>query len=92
MPYPNLSAEDIEIVTLFFNYVDTDGDGYITVEEIKTACEVDIDGDGDITEEERAACSQVWISDYLGLEDLDEDTRVTLVELLQYNNNDTKNQ
>lgn len=89
MSYPNLSTEEIEVITMFFNYVDADGDGYITIQEIKTACEADINGDGDITEEERTICSQVWISSYLVLQDTDEDLRVTLAELLTYNN-DTK--
>jgi len=35
---PSLSKYKIDLITEFFQYVDTDGDGYITAEEIKAAC------------------------------------------------------
>lgn len=50
MSYPALTVDDIETLTLFFDWVDQDKDGYITVSEIKSACEVDVDGDGIISE------------------------------------------
>jgi len=33
-----LSQYQIDLITEFFQYVDTDGDGYITADEIKAAC------------------------------------------------------
>lgn len=72
------------VIAEFFAFVDTDHDGYITVEEIKAACAVDINGDGAITEEERLQCARVWINEKLPLQDLDADHRITLQELLTY--------
>lgn len=81
-----MSTDDIETMTIFFQYVDADHDGYVTIAEVKTACEVDIDGDGVIIEEERTACAQAWLGALEG-QDLDDDLRLTLHELLLYNNN-----
>ena len=35
---PRLSQYKIDLITEFFQYVDIDGDGYITADEIKAAC------------------------------------------------------
>jgi Ca2+-binding EF-hand superfamily protein len=85
MSYPKLTADDIETMSLFFDWVDSDRDGYITIAEIKTACGVDIDGDGFVSEEEKTACAQAWIA-ALAQQDADADQKLTLEELLKYNN------
>lgn len=87
--YPQLTADDIDIITRFFQFVDADSDGFITIAEIREACAVDLDGDGTVSESEKDACSAPWINGYLTSEDTDGDRRITLAELLQYNN-DTK--
>lgn len=80
-----MSYQDtVETLTEFFNYVDTDHDGWITVDEIKQACAVDIDGDGVISEVELDATSLAWINN-VPLIDLDKDMKITLEELLKYN-------
>lgn len=84
--YPKLTADEVETLSLFFDWVDTDHDGYITVNEIKEACAVDVDGDGLITEAEKTACAQAWIA-ALAQQDVDADAKLTLDELLTYNNN-----
>ena len=89
MSYPRLTQDEIETLTIFFQWVDTDHDGYVTVDEIKEACKVDIDGDGVITEAEKTACAQAWLGTYLTQQDLDSDAKISLHELLKYNN-DTK--
>lgn len=86
MSYPALTVDDIETLTLFFDWVDQDKDGYITVSEIKSACEVDVNADGIISEDERLQCAQPWLEGLAG-QDLDDDSRLTLDELLQFNNN-----
>lgn len=87
--YPNLTNEELFNLTEFFNFVDADHNGYITVEEMKVACGVDIDGDGTITDAEMLQCARVWLDTYLSLQDVDKDTKITLHELLKFNN-DTK--
>ena len=85
MAYPNLTADDVDTLSLFFDWVDADRDGLITLAEIKEACAVDLDGDGFITEEEKTACAQAWIA-ALAQQDVDGDQKLTLDELLTYNN------
>lgn len=36
---------DTSAIVEFFNFVDTDHDGFITIEDIKNACAVDINQD-----------------------------------------------
>jgi Ca2+-binding EF-hand superfamily protein len=91
MSYPNLTQDDIETMAIFFQWMDTDKDGFVTVDEIKDACAVDLNGDGVITEEEKTQCAQAWLGSYLSQQDVDGDARISLHELLKYNN-DTKNQ
>jgi hypothetical protein len=85
MTYTFLTDDNISVLTDFFNYVDTDHDGFITINEIKTACEVDINADGIITEEERVTSASPWISLLLSNQDLDLDQKLSLTELLIYN-------
>jgi hypothetical protein len=87
MSYPKLSQETINNLTQFFQYVDKDNDGYITVAEIREACGVDINNDGVISEDEKDRTSRVWIQTYFGSQDLNTDMKVSLNELLTYNNN-----
>lgn len=84
--YPNLTQDDIETITAFFQYLDQDHDGFVTVNEIKEACAVDIDGDGVITEEEKMQCARVWLSEYLSLSDVNGDQKISLAEMLAMNN------
>lgn len=58
--YPNLSQDEMETMTLFFQYLDTDHDGLVSIDEIREACGVDIDGDGVITEVEKTASAAPW--------------------------------
>lgn len=87
--YPNLSTDEIETLTYFFYYVDSDHDGYITTTEIADACAVDYNQDGTIDTEERAKAALPWLSS-TALQDFDGDTKLSLNELLKYNN-DNKN-
>lgn len=90
MSYPKLTNDEILTMTEFFRFVDSDNDGFITIQEIKMACSVDINQDGVISEEEITQCARGWVNDYLSQQDRDNDGKVTLHELLQFNN-DTKN-
>ena len=85
MAYPKLTADEIETLSLFFDWVDADKDGYISITEIKEACAVDLDQDGFITEAEKEACARAWIA-ALADQDVDDDQKLTLEELLKYNN------
>lgn len=87
MSYPLLTSDDIETITLFFLFVDSDKDGFITVSEIREACAVDINNDGVISEEEKDAGADPWLTQYLSQQDLDADQKISLHELLLYNNN-----
>jgi Ca2+-binding EF-hand superfamily protein len=83
--YPNLSQDDIQSITDFFNFVDTNKDGLISVSEITSTMTV-TDSLG-VTHDN----SQEWLSVYFIAEDFNHDQLISLSELLQYNN-DTKNQ
>lgn len=84
--YPNLTDDTIQSITAFFEYVDADHDGYITVLEIQEACVVDYDGNGVISADELVKAGQQWLQYYFSAQDLDADQRLTLHELLQFNN------
>jgi Ca2+-binding EF-hand superfamily protein len=89
MSYPNLTWDDITALTAFFEYVDSDHDGYISVAEIQEACAVDYNGDSVVDVDERVRAGAQWLDTYFVAEDLNDDSLLTLHELLQYNN-DTK--
>lgn len=79
-------TEDVRAtLTAFFQWVDTDADGYITVDEIQAACAVDFDGDGVISDAEKIKAGQQWIDINFPLQDSNGDTRITLEELLAFN-------
>ena len=88
--YPHLTSDEIETLTIFFNWVDQDKDGFVTVFEIKQACAIDLDGNGVITESEKLQCAGPWLASLTSEQDLDNDTRLSLHELLQYNNDSKK--
>ena len=83
---PALSADDISVLTEFFNYVDTDHDGFITIAEIRAAVAVDTDADGTISEIEITASALPWVSDLVN-QDTDADSKIGLAELITYNEN-----
>ncbi len=85
MSYPKLTSDDVSTLQLFFQYVDSDADGYISIDEIKTACAIDINGDSMISQTEIDIGAAPWLSTLIA-QDLDGDTRVSFTELLQYNN------
>eukprot|EP00195_Chlamydomonas_chlamydogama_P013098 CAMPEP_0202904042 /NCGR_PEP_ID=MMETSP1392-20130828/27629_1 /ASSEMBLY_ACC=CAM_ASM_000868 /TAXON_ID=225041 /ORGANISM="Chlamydomonas chlamydogama, Strain SAG 11-48b" /LENGTH=228 /DNA_ID=CAMNT_0049591495 /DNA_START=299 /DNA_END=986 /DNA_ORIENTATION=- len=62
--------------------------GYITAEDIKRDCAVDINRDGYITEQEATQGANPWLA-LLRSQDRNGDGRISLDELLQFNN-DTK--
>ena len=80
MSYANLSEDDQMTITMFFNEVDTDKDGYISVQEIKDAMSLTVNN---VTFDN----SQEWLSNYFVAEDFNHDNLITLPELLMYNNN-----
>jgi hypothetical protein len=87
--YPNLTQDDINSITAFFNYVDTDQNGLIDVDEINQAMAEDFNQDGVITPDEAVQGGQQWMQSYFNAEDFNKDDKLSLSELLQYNN-DTK--
>lgn len=91
MSYPTLNIDDITTIDDFFSFVDTNSDQFITKEEIKEACAVDINNDGIITENEKNISSNPWLNSYFVYQDTNKDNKISLTELLQYNN-DTKNE
>ena len=52
---------EVSVISEFFAFVDTDRDGFITVDEIREACKVDLNNDGVITDDEKMQCARVWI-------------------------------
>jgi Ca2+-binding EF-hand superfamily protein len=83
--YTYLTSDDIQTLTEFFNFVDTDHDGLITINEIKEVCAVDINADGVISEDEILLSASPWIDNMLINQDLDHDSKLSLEELLKYN-------
>jgi Ca2+-binding EF-hand superfamily protein len=79
-----MATYDVLAIQEFFEFVDTDKDGFITVAEIREACAVDIDGDGTLTEDEKDRCASVWINAIFPIQDLDGDTKLSLAELQAY--------
>lgn len=69
---------------LFFDYVDTNKDGFITVDEIRAACAVDVNADGTITESEIVTGAAPWLEKFAS-QDYNGDQKISLQELLQYN-------
>lgn len=67
-------------ITDFFNQVDTDKDGFISVQEIIIAMTVIVNN---ITYDN----SQEWLANYFSAEDFNQDNLISLNELLLYNNN-----
>ena len=86
MSYPNLTPDDISVITEFFQFVDSDHNGFISVAEIKEACAVDINGDGIISEDEKTKCATAWLGSIFFKEDANQDQRLALEELLAFNN------
>jgi Ca2+-binding EF-hand superfamily protein len=80
MSYPNLSNDDVNTITDFFNEVDTNKDGYISVAEVTAAMTVIVNN---ITYDN----SQEWLANYFSAEDFNQDHMISLAELLLYNNN-----
>ena len=80
MSYSNLSNDDRITITDFFNEVDTNKDGYISVAEITVAMTVIVNN---ITYDN----SQEWLLNYFSAEDFNQDHLISLDELLLYNNN-----
>ena len=83
--YTNLTQDDIDSITAFFNYVDEDKDGYVSVSEIQDAMAVDLNQDGTITQDEKVTAGQEWLNTNFALQDLDKDSQISLAELLQFN-------
>lgn len=79
MSFPNLTNDDILTITDFFNEVDTDKDGFISVQEITNTMTVTVNG---ITYDN----SQEWLANYFVAEDFNKDNLISLQELLMYNN------
>lgn len=84
--YTNLSQDDIDTITDFFNWADKDKDGHITKSEIEDAMAVDLDNDGTLSADERTKGGVQWFQSNFALQDLDKDTSITLAELLKFNN------
>lgn len=71
-------------LSTFFDYVDVNKNGFITVDEIRTACAVDVDADGVTTEDEIVACAKPWLDKFTS-QDYNNDQQISLQELLLYN-------
>jgi Ca2+-binding EF-hand superfamily protein len=86
MSYNNLTQDDIDTITLFFNFVDLDKDGYITPNEINEAMKEDFNGDGIIIDDEKIAGGRQWMESNFNAQDFNADDKISLAELLEYNN------
>ena len=85
MSYPNLSADHIATLTTFFQAVDTNQDGFVSVLEIQAAEAEDLNSDGVITQSEINTCAAPWLAAE-NVQDLNHDQLLSLAELLQFNN------
>lgn len=89
MLYTYANMADISVLYEFFTGVDADKDGFVTIDEIKQACQVDIDGNGVITEDEKLQCARVWINEKMPLQDLDGDAKLSFAEMVSFNQSAT---
>lgn len=64
--------------------MDTDHDGFVTIAEIHTACDIDIDKNGVIDASEMQKGSGPWLA-VMSTQDLNTDQKISLSELLAYN-------
>jgi len=85
---PALSVNDIAILLEFFNYVDTDHDGFITVAEIRAAV-TDTNADGTNSKLQIVASFLPWLT-ALTNQYTDGDARINLSELMECNENVNK--
>lgn len=83
--YKNLSQDDIDTITDFFNFADKDKDGSISKSEIEEAMAVDVNKDGIVSNDERISGGIQWFQSNFSLQDINNDQVLTLAELLQYN-------
>lgn len=79
-----LPADTVAILTAFFQYLDADHDGYVTINEIRDACSVDVNADGVVSSDEVDIGALPWLRE-LAQQDTNGDQKLTLQELLQYN-------
>ena len=87
MSYPNLTSDDIDVLTRFFNYIDANNDGFITEQEIIDACAVDINNDDVLSQEEIDSTCGPWLVALKAKQDtITVDCKLSLPELLKYNN------
>ena len=86
MSYSNLTADDIDVLTRFFNYIDANNDGLITEQEIIDACAVDVNNDGNLSQEEIDSTAGGWLAALKVKQDtITVDCQLSLAELLKYN-------
>ena len=83
--YSHLTQDDVDTITTFFNFADLDHDGYITQEEINNAMSEDFNGDGTIIDDELIQGGKQWMESNFNAEDFDKDAKISLAELLKYN-------
>lgn len=81
-----MNQDTIASVSAFFAYVDKDGDGFITPSEAQAAMAVDYNSDGVVSGDEQVKAGAQWVQNGpFAAQDLDGDQKITLVELLSYN-------
>ena len=80
------NTDKTDTITAFFNFVDKDKDGFVTKTEIEEAMAVDLNNDNTISENEKVIAGQQWLNTNFSLQDLDKDSKLTLQELLSFNN------
>lgn len=79
--YSNLTTDDIQTITDFFNFVDTNKDNLVSVSEVINAMTTTDPVTGVVYNN-----SQEWLANYFVAEDFNHDQLLSLDELLQYNN------
>ncbi|KAJ3170016.1 hypothetical protein HDU87_000482 [Geranomyces variabilis] len=65
---------------------DTDQDGYVTRAEIEVAMAVDLNADGIVSADEKTIAGQEWFNSFFAAQDSNSDSKISLPELLEYNN------